>query len=303
MMKNIFKRLTYIALSGVLLVSCDWDNDAFSELSNSPDPNATYYVQFKDASKSLESGVTESGDLIDIETTVIVNILGLPQAQDITVNLTLDPASTIDESMYNLSASAITIPAGSAGGSVTLTTNTELMPVGEVVDLILNLDAGANSATAGLQLNYSLLRIEFCPLENGTVDLVGSYTATIDLNGYPDPITAVLDAENLLISGLGVNFIENFWAEAVTTSVPISAEIAGNGGITIPRQYIYTTTYEGAPYDYEIEGTGKWENCDGKPVMIIDYDIYYPGDDTGLAATYFPTYLASPTLGGTFTMN
>lgn len=303
MMKNIIKRLAFLAVSAVLFVSCDWDPNSFEELYNSPDPNATYYIQFKDASKSLESGVSESGDLVDIETTVNVGLLGLPQAQDITINLTLDPASTIDESMYNLSATAITIPAGSAGGSVTLTTNTELMPVGEVLNLILNVDAGANTATAGTELNYSLKRIAFCPLENGAADLAGSYAATIDLNGYPDAITAVLDGDNLLISGLGVNFIENFWAEAVTTSVPISAEIAGNGGITIPRQYIYTTIYEGAPYDYEIAGTGKWENCEGKPVMIIDYDIYYPGDETGLAATYFPSNLVSGTLGGTFTMN
>ncbi|WP_273272752.1 DUF1735 domain-containing protein [Maribacter polysiphoniae] len=303
MMKKIIKRFAFIAVSAVLLISCDWDENNSEALLNSPDPDATYYVQFKDASKSLESGVSESGDLVDIETTVIVGLLGLPQAQDITINVALDPSSTIDESMYELSATSITIPAGDAAGSVTLTTNTELMPVGEPLDLIMNVDAGANTATAGTQLNYTLLRIAFCPLENGAADLEGAYSATSDLNGYGDAITAVADGENILISGLGVSFIEGFWGEPVIASEAISAEIAGNGGITIPRQFIYTTTYDGAPYDYEIEGTGKWTNCDTKPTMVIDYDIYYVGDIKGLAATYYPTYLASATLGGTFTMN
>lgn len=303
MMKKIIKRFAFVAVSAVLLVSCDWDEDNFAALSNSPDPSATYYVQFKDASKSLESGVSESGDLVDIETTVIVGLLGLPQAQDITINVTLDPASTIDETMYDLSATSITIPAGSAAGSVTLTTNTELMPVGEPLDLILNVDAGANTATAGTQLNYTLVRIAFCPLENGAADLEGTYTATSDLNGYGDAISAVADGETLMISGLGVSFIEGFWGEPVIASEAISAEVAGNGGITIPRQYIYTTTYDGAPYDYEIAGTGKWTNCDAKPTLIIDYDIYYVGDTDGLGKQYYPTYLASETLGGTFTMN
>lgn len=303
MMKNIFKHLTYITLAGVLLVSCDWDPNSFEALSDSPDPNATYYVQFKDASKSLESGVSESGELVDIETTILIGMLGMPQSEAITVSLALDPASTIDESMYELSSTSITIPAGSAGGSVTLTTNTELMPVGETLNFIMNVDAGANTATAGTQLTYELLRIAFCPLENGAADLAGTYSATSDINGYTDAIAAAVDGDNLMISGLGENFIANFWAEAVTSSVPISAEIAGNGGITIPRQYIYTTEYDGAPYDYEIAGTGKWTNCDDKPTLVIDYDIYYPGDEKGLAATYYPSNLASPTLGGTFTMN
>ena len=48
-------------------------------------------------------------------------------------------------------------------------------------------------------------------------------------------------------------------------------------------------------FDYEIKGSGKWENCAGKPRLLITYDIYYPGDEKGLAATY-SSYLGGATV-------
>ena len=83
-MKYIIKPFALLAVSALLLVSCDWDENEFEKLSNSPDPTATYYVQFKDASKALQTGVDEEGELVDIETAVTVGLLGLPQAQDVT---------------------------------------------------------------------------------------------------------------------------------------------------------------------------------------------------------------------------
>ncbi|WP_086476041.1 MULTISPECIES: DUF1735 domain-containing protein [Arenibacter] len=303
-MKNKIIYSALLLVGALFAVSCEYDETEFAKLTNNaPDPNATYYVQFKDASKDLESGVDESGNLVDIETSIVVAILGTPQSADITVNLEVDPSTTIASNMYELSSTSVTIPAGSTGGSVTMKTNTSEMPVGEKLQLVLNIDAGANTATAGTKLTYQLMRIAFCPLENGTADLAGSYASTIDLNGYGDAITATEVDGKLSISGLGVSFINNFWGEDVIAGGTITAEVAGNGVITIPRQYIYTTTYQGDPYEYEIAGTGKWTNCDAKPTLVIDYDIYYVGEDQGLASQYFPTYLASSTLGGTFTMN
>ncbi|SHI89233.1 hypothetical protein SAMN04487911_10761 [Arenibacter nanhaiticus] len=303
-MKNKIIYSVLLLVTALFAVSCEYDETEFAKLTdNAPDPNATYYVQFKDASKNLESGVAESGDLVDIETSIIVALLGLPQSEAVTVNLTVDPSTTIEPNMYELSSSTVTIPAGSTGASVSFKTNTSEMPVGEPLKLVLNVDAGANTATAGTLLTYNLLRIAFCPLENGTEDLAGAYSSTIDLNGYGDAITTVASDGDLMISGLGVSFINGFWGEAVIEGGTINAKVAANGVVTIPRQYIYTTEYEGDPYDYEIAGTGKWTNCDAKPTLVIDYDIYYVGEDTGLAAQYFPTYLASATLGGTFTMN
>jgi hypothetical protein len=79
--------------------------------------------------------------------------------------------------------------------------------------------------------------------------------------------------------------------------------VTGNGLIDIPRQYIYTTVYQGDQYDYEIKGSGKWENCGAKPKLIFTYDIYYPGDADGLAKTYAAYLGGIPYLTATLTMS
>ncbi|MCM4168499.1 hypothetical protein KCTC52924_02074 [Arenibacter antarcticus] len=300
-MKNKIIYSALLMVTALFAVSCEYDENEFAKLTdNAPDPNATYYVQFKDASKNLESGVNEEGDLVDIETSVVVAVLGLPQSEAITVNLKVDPSTTIEPNMYELSSTSVTIPAGSTAASVSFKTNTSEMPVGEPLKLVLTVDAGANTATAGTLLTYDLLRIAFCPLENGSADLAGSFTQTNDVSGaYSDAITAVAADADLSISGLGAKFITSGWGEPIINGGTITAKIAGNGIVTIPRQYIFTTEWEGDPYKYEISGTGKWTNCDAKPTLVVTYDIYYVGDEKGLAQQY----VASGTLGGTFTMN
>lgn len=75
-----------------------------------------------------------------------------------------------------------------------------------------------------------------------------------------------------------------------------------DGTVVIPRQYIYTTDYEGDPYDYEILGSGSWNSCGGTPTLTLEYDIYYPGEADGLAKVY-SAYLNTPYLGGVFTLD
>ena len=202
--------------------------------------------------------------------------------------------------MYELSSTSVTIPAGETSGQVTLTTNTEEMPTGETFDFDVALEAGEHNATVGTELHYELKRIEFCPLENGAADLVGSYTVLDNGSGYENSITVTQDGENLVVDGLGVDFIEVFWAEPVVSGGAVGVEVAPNGEMTIPRQYIYTTVYDGDNYDYEIKGTGVWRNCGDEPVLEFTYDIYYPGDLDGLAKTY-SSYLPNPYFSGSFT--
>lgn len=78
--------------------------------------------------------------------------------------------------------------------------------------------------------------------------------------------------------------------------------VKANGLVEIPRQYIYTTTYDGAPYRYEIEGEGKWDNCGDKPKLLIIYDIYYEGEGDGLAFQYSPAYLPTPYMTADITL-
>ncbi len=303
-MKNILKILFVFMATGALFFSCENEATNFDALTKAPDANASYFLQFIDAAQSFETGVTVDGDLIEIQTPVSVVLMGMPQTQDITVNLTVDPASTIASDMYTLSASSITIPAGQTSGSVDLTTIAAKMPIGQTVDLVLTIDAGEHNSPnpVGTKLNYELKRIEFCPLVNGAADLVGSWTG--DDAWYSSIITTVVNGENLDVSGMGVGFIEDWWGETVTAGGTITMTVLGNGIVDIPRQYLFTTDYKGAAYDYEIEGSGKWTNCGAKPTLLITYDIYYAGEDTGLAtqyASYFdniPYFTADVTLSG-----
>lgn len=302
-MKKIVKLLYTFMFAAAIFTSCEFPESNWDAIVGEVDPTSGFYVQFINASKTLETGVTEDGDLIDIETTIAVSLMGMPQSQDINVNLAIDPSTTIASNMYTLSANSITIPAGKTSGSVTFKTIAENMPVGQTLKLVINLDAGSNNSPsdAGTKLSYNLKRIEFCPLENGAADLVGSWSGTDAW--YSSIITTELDGEDLAVSGMSVNFIQDWWAEEVTSGGTITMKVFGNGIVDIPRQYLYTTTYEGAPYDYEIEGTGKWENCGDKPRLIITYDVYYAGEARGLAATYSSYLNDIPYLTADVTLN
>ncbi len=100
----------------------------------------------------------------------------------------------------------------------------------------------------------------------------------------------LVNGTKLAVTGIGKGFIEDFWGEAVTTGGTCLMTVNVNGTLDIPRQYIFTTDYKGDAYEYEIKGSGNWDNCGGKPALLINYDIYYPGDAKGLAAQY-PSYL------------
>ena len=126
---------------------------------------------------------------------------------------------------------------------------------------------------------------QFCPLTNGMADLVGSWSG--DDAWYESIITmAAGDATTVEVSGMSEGFISDWWGEAVIEGGTFTMTVNNDGTVDIPRQYIYTTEWDGDPYDYEIEGAGTWDNCGATPTMLIEYDIYYEGDDTGLAATY-----------------
>jgi len=125
---------------------------------------------------------------------------------------------------------------------------------------------------------------KYCALENGVSDMVGSWSGTDAY--YESIITMAVSGTDLAVTGISVGFIQDWWAETVTAGGTVTMIVNEDGTVEIERQYIYTTDYEGDPYRYEIEGEGTWDNCGDSPSMIIDYDIYYEGDEAGLAETY-----------------
>lgn len=282
-MKKVFIILFVLISTGALFFSCDKIEVGFDKLTNAPDPNGTYYLQFIKAAQSFETGVTEAGALVEVETPISVVLMGVPRSEAITVNLTIDPSSTIASNMYTLSANSITIPAGATSGSVTFKTKAASMPIDQNLKLVVTLNAGANNSPneKGIKLTYTLKRIAFCPLVGGSANLVGTWAG--DDAGYTSVVTTTNSAPNVKISGLGVGFIEDFWSETVTSLQTPTMTILGNGFVDIPRQNVFTTVYSGDAYQYEIKGSGKWTNCGAKPTLLITYDIYYPGEADGLA--------------------
>ena len=295
-MKNIFKLFFAISILSGFLYSCN-EEVAFDALTKAPSTDAAYYVQFLNASKTMETGVTEAGGLVEAKSTIAVSLMGMPQGGDIKVDLAPDPANTLKPEMYTLSANSITIPAGKTSGSVQFSTVASKMPVGQTLTFVLNMNAGdLNSPNpVATKLIYKVKRIEFCPLENGLATLVGSWSGNdgTGVETYPSQITTAVDGSKLAVSGIAVGFMNNFWAEEIVSGGTFQMTVTGNGKVDIPRQYVFTTVYDGANYDYEIKGSGKWENCGSSPHMVITYDIYYPGDEKGLAASY-PSYTGGP---------
>ena len=282
----------------MFLFSCN-EEVQFDALTSAPSADASYYVQFLNAAKTMETGVTAEGALVEAKSTIAVSLMGMPQTGEIKVDLTPDPANTLTPTMYTLSANSITIPAGKTSGSVNFSTVAKNMPVGKTLKFVLNMSAGDHNSPSptGTKLTYNVKRIEFCPLANGNADLVGSWSGTDGAGPetYPSQITTAVDGTKLAVSGMSVGFMNNFWGEEIVKGGTFLMTVAGNGSVDIPRQYIYTTVYKGAESEYEIKGSGKWENCGDKPVMKITYDIYYVGDEKGIAASY-PSYLGGATV-------
>lgn len=167
-MKNILKLFAFMVTALLVTVSCELYDDVetnFESLVNDPDPSATYYLQFKDpagdAGKTLSIILTPTG-LQEISVDISVGILGLPQDQDITVNISVDASSTAMSNMYQLGSTSIVIPAGQTAGSTTLTSISDNLVTDETVSIILNLDAGENTIGVGTKITYYFLKPEIC---------------------------------------------------------------------------------------------------------------------------------------------
>ncbi|MEA1888077.1 MAG: hypothetical protein U9N72_12800 [Bacteroidota bacterium] len=114
---------------------------------------------------------------------------------------------------------------------------------------------------------------QYCPLDDLS-DLAGTYTGT-DSEGYATNVVTSVDGDDFLITGLCVGWMEDYWGETITEMVPLVVTMNVNGTLEIERQYAMTTDWQGDPYRYEIEATGRWNNCN--KTLYIEYDLYYEG--------------------------
>jgi hypothetical protein len=184
-MKNILKFLTFITVVCLAAVSCDYDDTNFELLTNDVDPNATYYLQFKNDVNSFSTDFDSNGDLVDIETTIQVGLLGMPLGQDLTVNISVAGSSTATSDMFELGSTSLVIAAGTVSAETTFKSVVENMPIDETVTLILNMEAGANVATAAASLTLNLFRPAPCSWLPGiyTINMIDSFGDGWQTNG------------------------------------------------------------------------------------------------------------------------
>jgi hypothetical protein len=271
-MKNILRYFSMLLLGGILFTSCEKIESNFEKMTDPVDLNNTgYFVQFLNAAGSFQTSFDAAGTPTNINTTIAVKLLGVPQSSDVTVALAVDNSSTMLSNMYTLSANSITIPAGSTSGSVNLTALAAAMPECENLELVVNIDAGANNATQGTQLVYSFLRNASL---GELATWVGSWAGGDDA-GYASQTVTALDGASLTIVGLNAGWIVDFWGESITEQVPVIIDMHADGTLSIAKQYYMTTDWQGDPYRYEIDGSGSWNGCD--KAMSIAYNIYYEG--------------------------
>jgi len=274
-MKNIFKILFVFIAASVLMVSCEEEETNFAKLTMEPDANAGYYVQFKNASKDLETAVDNDGNLVDIETTIDVALMGMPLSQDLNIPLKVEGETTMGADMYTLSATSVTIPAGKSSGSVTVKSVVDKMPVAEQKKLVLSVDAGANNAPTGTKLTYDMYRIEYCMtvLE----DIVGEWGGT-DSWDYKTEVVTSLEDGKFIINGLGFGWFQDWWGEVIVTNTPLVMDVnTVTGTFEIAEQPYIVSTWNGDPQPaYGLSASGKIDACN--KVLTIDYQFHQGGE-------------------------
>lgn len=279
------KKISYILLIAISIFAL---NSCENDIKGTEDLN---YVTFQ---KDLPLITVEKNSSTSVEVHVYSTQI---QKSDTNFNVIIDPSSTINTEAFSV-PSSVTIPSGSNDGIITVTFS-DINLSENIETLVLQLEAKQNVFMGG---KITLTIQKKCSL-SGIQDLVGNYSVTTDNDGYENNISTTANANDLIVNGLGQDFITYFWSETVTAGGSCTMSVdQETGNLVIPRQYIFTTNYNGTLYDYEIEGTGTWGNCGNSPTLTITYDIYYPGDSDGLAKTY-SSYLPGPYLNGTFTLN
>ncbi|MDP2069547.1 MAG: hypothetical protein Q8K04_11375 [Lutibacter sp.] len=280
-MKNILKIITLIVAVLFVTASCEYDESNYDKLINEVDPNATYYIQFKDSKQSLVVVVDPgTGDIInDVSAKITVVMLGMPLNQDLIVNLTPNASSTATPNMYKLSSNAVTIPAGSVSAQITVTTIALNMPVDTEVKLILDITS-QNNAPAGTTLNYTMLRPGACLPLPGTykIDMIDTYGDGWQTTTGDGGAGMKLSIDGTVVSEFGMctpyepspfACTPGSTTASTTVVVPVGAKTAE---FYFPGDYwgeisFKITAPNGAVYNWDVDAKGK------HPVGIIDFKV------------------------------
>jgi hypothetical protein len=137
-------------------------------------------------------------------------------------------------------------------------------------------------------------------------DLVGSWSGTDavtpNTTGQSYVESEIVDGK-LMISGLGYDWITNFWGEDIVAGGTVELEVFDGGDVVIQNQYYISTTYNGDVQDpYTIVGTGRWNNCGDNPTLIINYEMNNYETNWG-EWSYANGYIETPMFRATLTLD
>ena len=269
-MKNILKRtLPFVYLLAVgLMVSCDRTEIEVLDPGNG-------FVQINNTSGQIGE---ESAD------PAVIDILfgGSSNENGITVKYTIE---SDDASRYNdISGGSVTIPAGEFSTQILIQPiDNETADGNAALNVILSSESSVAVGIGGGANNAAkLLTIvdNDCPIifENMT----GKYKGTDNWvqGALETSFDASYDGTSFKVKGLGYAWLSNpgYWGEPIITDSEVEINIDPlTGEIEIPYTYTGTTTYLGAPYDYYVEGSGKYSACNDS--FELEFVLYYDGKD------------------------
>lgn len=100
-------------------------------------------------------------------------------------------------------------------------------------------------------------------------------------DGWESKITTAVDCGGKLISGLNAEWMLEVWGEVIESEELVYYTVDASGNITVPFQELFTTSYNGALYDYQVSATGTYDDSGDVPVVHLEYTLMQDGSDVG----------------------
>jgi len=197
-----------------------------------------------------------------------------------TINIYVDlDQTTADAAAYTV-PTTVTIPADTNVGTFNINvSDTNLNESGEVLVLNFEMEEGLFTGDA-LTLDIAL----FCPVFID--DYVGTWSGT-DSWGYETQIVTTLVGGELMMTGIGYEWMEDAWGEQIQVDTITPVKLTLNeetGSFVIESQPCFTTLYDGDLYPYNVLGKGTINACSGELTLeyLFDQDGWvYDGSDWG----------------------
>ncbi len=130
---------------------------------------------------------------------------------------------------------------------------------------------------------------------------LSTYTPYIGIDAeFDSQVATKAICDGLFIKGLNAGWMLDWWGEIVIDQKDVFASIAADGKVTIAKQFLYTTTYEGeVQTSYFVKGTGTYDDVTGE--LNIKYDLSQ-GTTASIATVSMQFGWATPYFEATLTL-